>query len=74
MPLNSYEEKFGDILKINGVSPNKENILNGKYSLSATYYLTYDQAESEGVQDFVDYCLSAEGKEIIAKNFIPYSE
>ncbi len=74
MPLNSYEEKFGDILKINGVSPDKENILNGKYSLSATYYLTYDQAESEDVQGFVDYCLSAEGKEIIAKNFIPYSE
>ena len=74
MPLNSYSENFGDILDINGIKPVKENILNGKYSLSATYYLTIDGRDSKAVSDFVKYCLSEEGKKVIAKNFIPYSE
>lgn len=74
MALNSYIEKFGDILEINGINPVRENILNGKYSLSATYYLTIDENKSKAVSDFVKYCLSEEGKKVIAKNFIPYSE
>ncbi|MBU1638953.1 MAG: substrate-binding domain-containing protein [Proteobacteria bacterium] len=74
IPLNAYDEKFGDIVKIDGVEPVKENILNGKYSLSATYYLTFDQSDNKDLADFVEYCLSAAGQGVVAKNFIPYSQ
>ena len=40
MGFNSYQEKFGTILAVDGVKPSRENILNGAYKLAATYYLT----------------------------------
>lgn len=74
MAFNSYREKYGDILKVDGVPPTRENILNGSYGLAATYYLTLDSRNIEGVNKFVDYSTSAEGKTVIDQNFISISQ
>lgn len=74
MANNSYIKRYGNVLKINGIEPSNENILNGKYKLAAIYYLTIPDEKNETVMEFVNFCLSEEGKKIIGKNFIPYSE
>lgn len=74
MGYNSYREKYGDILKINGISPTRENILKGMYSLSATYYLTFDSREREEVSHFIAFILSETGQKITEGKFIPFSE
>jgi phosphate transport system substrate-binding protein len=74
MGFNSYQPKFGNILDIEGVIPTRENILNGTYKLAATYYLTLTGGENKDVADFLAFVRSEQGKEVIAKNFIPFSE
>jgi phosphate transport system substrate-binding protein len=74
MAFNSYQEKYGDILAVDGMQPTRENIMNGKYKLAATYYLTIDEGENEQVADFVDYVLSPNGQKSIERNFIPYTK
>ena len=74
MAYNSYIKRYGNVLKIDDINPSNENILNGKYKLAATYYLTIPDEKNETIMKFVNYCLSAEGKKVIGKNFIPYYE
>ena len=71
MGFNSYQEKFGTILAVDGVMPSRENILNGAYKLAATYYLTLSGGENKDVAAFLEYVQSEEGKAVIGKNFIP---
>lgn len=72
LPFNASQGTKGcRILKIDGVAPDKESILNGKYKLSATYYLTYRKDTNGPVKDFIKFCLSDQGREIISRNFIP---
>lgn len=72
MGFNSYQEKFGTILAVDGVMPNRENILNGAYKLAATYYLTMSGKENKDVAAFLQYVQSEEGKAVTGKNFIPF--
>lgn len=74
MGFNSYREKYGDILSLEGVAPTRENILNGTYELSATYYLTLSGSENENVNNFVEYSRAPEGQKAIEVNFIPINE
>jgi phosphate transport system substrate-binding protein len=74
MGFNSYREKYGDIVEIDGVAPTRENILNGSYGLAATYYLTLDGRNSESVTGFVEFVHSEEGKKSIDQNFISVSQ
>lgn len=74
MGFNSYQEKFGDIVAIEGVVPTRENIINGSYGLAATYYLTLPNQENADVSAFLDFIRSEEGRAAIELNFIPYSE
>lgn len=74
MGFNSYREKYGDIIEIDGVAPTRENILNGSYGLAATYYLTMDGRNKEAVNDFVNFTTSEEGKKSIDQNFISVSQ
>ena len=74
MGVSAYKEKHGDILEIDGAVPSRENILTGKYPLSATYYLTVDGNERADVSQFIEYTLSDDGQKAIDVNFIPYSE
>lgn len=74
MGFNSYREKYGEIVQIDGVAPTRENILNGTYGLTATYYLTLDGGDSETVADFVKFTQSEDGKQSIDQNFISVSQ
>jgi len=74
MGFNSYQEKFGDIVAIDGVVPTRENILNASYGLATTYYLTLTGSEQAEVSQFLDFTRSEEGRTAIELNFIPYSE
>ena len=74
MGFNSYREKYGDIVEIDGVAPSRENILNGSYGLTATYYLTLDGRSSESVNEFVEFAKSDDGKKSIDQNFISVSQ
>lgn len=74
MGLNSYQEKFGDIIAVEGIVPTRENIINGRYGLAATYYLTLAGHENTDVSAFLAFIRSEEGRKAIEKNFIPYFE
>lgn len=59
----------GDIkaLKINGTAPSAENIENGTYPLVRTFNIVDRGDLTAEAQDFVDFVMSAEGREIIEK-------
>jgi phosphate transport system substrate-binding protein len=54
-------------LKVNGVEPKLENILSGKYPLARDLYM-YTRAAPQGeVKEFIDFCLSRRGQEIVTQ-------
>jgi phosphate transport system substrate-binding protein len=67
---NFYQEKYGDIMQVNGISPTDENIFNGTYPLTATYFLTIDDRNNQAVAEFVDFTKSPAGKKAIKRNYI----
>ncbi len=73
MPFNAYKVNYGNMLKMDGTEPNEETIQNDQYKLNVTYNLTIT-GDNKDVLNFVNYCLSAEGKKITAKNYYPYSK
>ncbi len=72
--LNSCKDKKSTILKVNGHEPTSENILNGKYKLSATYYITAPVKKNALVTDFIAYSQSYEGQAVVGKSFTPYTK
>lgn len=74
MPLNSYRKEYGDVVAINGVLPSRQTVIDGSYSLTATYHLTVDSSKNGSIGDFVSYCTSPEGQQVIARNFVPYAK
>jgi phosphate transport system substrate-binding protein len=71
---NTYQEKYGVIMQVNGIAPTDENILNGTYPLTATYFLTIDDRNNQAVAEFVDFTKSAAGKNAIKRNYIPIAD
>lgn len=59
----------GDVkaLKINGTAPSAGNIENGTYPLVRTFNIVDKGNLTAEAQDFVDFVMSAEGREIIEK-------
>ncbi len=70
MNFNTYDEKYGEILKVNGILPNEENIRNGTYPLTATYFLTIDGRNNVAVAEFIDFTRSESGQSAINRNYI----
>lgn len=73
LPFNAYKKTNAQVLKVDGIKPDKENILDGSYKMSATYHLTFQKGKSQRVAQFVNFCLSEQGKKIISNNFVPFS-
>jgi len=71
MNYNTYDEKYGDVLKVDGVLPNEENINNGTYPLTATYFLTIDGSNNQAVVEFIEFTRSESGQNAIKRNYIP---
>jgi len=58
-----YKDNDVKMLKINGVECNEENIANGSYPYTVTYYATYRKGEKgQKAQKFLDWMQSEEGK------------
>lgn len=74
IPFNAYQKSSGRVIKVDGVRPGKENIVNGKYKMSTTYYLTYVPGKNVLISKFVDFCLSDQGRKIVSNDFIPYND
>lgn len=56
------------LLKIEGIAPTEENIRNGTYPLTSTFYaVTLKGADHENTQKLLEWILSAEGQELIQK-------
>ena len=56
------------MLKINGISPTKENITNDKYIITTPLYaVTYKGNENKNVEKFLKWILSDEGQSIVDK-------
>ncbi|MBO8129056.1 MAG: phosphate ABC transporter substrate-binding protein [Peptococcaceae bacterium] len=58
-------------VNINGVEPTPENVKSGNYALVRPFnYLT--KGEPQGlVKKYIDFVLSPEGQEIVAKDYVP---
>jgi phosphate transport system substrate-binding protein len=54
------------VLKVNGIYPSAENVLNGKYRLAVPFGIVYKGQPKGLAQKFIDFLYSKEGQEIIA--------
>ena len=70
MGMNSFKRFYGDIVKIDGVSPEIENVRDGSYSVAATYYLIYDNRKMNEVAPFLEFVKSADGLKIINETMV----
>lgn len=59
------------MLKVNGASPLKDNIVSGKYPLKRPLYLVVNKKASAEVKHFLDFVLSAQGQNFISSLGIP---
>jgi len=71
----SYVDSSVKVVKLDGVEPSKENIVEGKYPVWSYEYM-YTKGEAAGVvKTFIDYMLGDEVKPIIEKlGYIPIGD
>jgi phosphate transport system substrate-binding protein len=55
------------VLSIDGVTPNRQNILSGAYSFTQTVYAVTAGNESENTRRFIEWILSAQGQEMVRR-------
>ncbi|MCL1846025.1 MAG: substrate-binding domain-containing protein [Defluviitaleaceae bacterium] len=61
-------------INVGGVAATEANVRNGSYPLFRTFYLAVSDGISPLAQDFLDFMVSAEGQEIVERNYIPALE
>lgn len=60
-----YVDSSVKTVKLDGIEPNVENVLNHSYGLGRKLYM-YTNGEPKGeVKNFIDYCLSEEGQKVV---------
>jgi phosphate transport system substrate-binding protein len=64
----SSKNKRVKILSIDGITPTKENIKNGKYKLYKPLYIYTNKKPTKNSKGFIDFALSDEGQKIIDQN------
>ncbi|MCH5348991.1 MAG: substrate-binding domain-containing protein [Oscillospiraceae bacterium] len=66
---NLYRNDDIKVLKINGVSPDNENLISGEYPFSTAYYMVMakdrNDSQTAKMRELRDYLLTDEGQEII---------
>jgi phosphate transport system substrate-binding protein len=55
------------LLKIDGVSPNKENISNKTYPLTAEFYAVTASSKNPNIKAFIDWILTEQGQYLVEK-------
>lgn len=58
-------------LTIGGIAPTDANIQSGAYLISRPLLLVSKGLPKDNVKKFIDFMLSAEGQNIVGKNFVP---
>lgn len=64
MSLTGYKNDI-KALKVDGVYPSEETIFNGSYPIQNPFLFLTKGAPEGTVKDFIDFCLSPEGQEIV---------
>jgi phosphate transport system substrate-binding protein len=68
LPLSAIKGTSLVVIKVEGVYPSMDNVINGSYKLVVPLGLVW-KGELKGLaKDFVDFIFSPEGKKIIAEN------
>jgi phosphate transport system substrate-binding protein len=59
-------------LKVEGVTPSEQTVLNGKYKLARPLYMYTNGNPSGIVKDFIDFILSSAGQKIVKESgYVP---
>ena len=58
-------------IEVDGVKPSVSTIKEGSYKLSRPFNIVVKENLSPLAKDFIDFILSAQGQEIVAKSYIP---
>lgn len=64
--FSSARKRDIKMLKVNGVSPEKKNIINNKYPLKRPLFLLVPRRAKPAVKNFVDFTLSNKGQKFIS--------
>ncbi len=64
--FSSARKRNVKMLKVNGASPTKENIISGRYPLRRPLYVVIKKNAKPEVKNFVDYVVSKKGQKLIA--------
>ncbi len=67
----SYIDESVQPLKVDGIDPTVENIVNGSYEVSRPFLLLTKGTVSPDVQAFLDFALGAEGQEMVKSKWVP---
>ncbi len=62
---NLYQNADIKVIKIDGISPENENLLDGSYQFSSGYYAVTIRGADPKADEIRDYLLSDEGQEIV---------
>jgi len=57
-------------VKIDGIEPTAQNVVNGTYKINRPFLYLTKSAPEGAVKQFIDFALSAEGQEIVAKEHL----
>jgi len=64
--FSSARKRDVKMLKVNGVSPDKKNMINNKYPLKRPLFLLVPHRAKPAVKNFVDFALSNKGQKFIS--------
>lgn len=62
---NLYRNENIKVLKINGISPDNENLINRSYPFTTSYYAVMSENHTGKMKELRDYLLTDEGQRII---------
>ena len=64
--FSSARKRDVKMLKVNGVSPDKKNMINNKYPLKRPLFLLVPRRAKPAVKNFIDFALSNKGQKFIS--------
>ena len=67
----SYIDASVQPLKVDGIDPTVDNIVNGSYKVSRPFLLLTKGAVDAEVQAFLDFALGSEGQEMVKSKWVP---
>ncbi|MEG2295511.1 MAG: substrate-binding domain-containing protein, partial [Oscillospiraceae bacterium] len=71
--LGSLNENIKTIA-IDGIVPNSETVKDGSYPIARPFNIATKLALTEVAQDFIDFIMSKEGQDVVAKSYIRVDE